>query len=573
MGIRTDRSYRSLRAITLYGTAMLALAASVGCSSRPAVPFRPEPIDYADTLPSPQPAETEPREVERLLEASVGGEIARVFSPRRWVGAQHEALNVTRFDDVVNSAWFEHRNGDRRMSPEEVGRGPTTAGPDTSRTLTVIGGKSAGVTPGFTVRDANGTTFLFKFDPKGNPQLSSAAGVISNRLVYAAGYHTPEDYIVVFDSARLELHPEAEIDTDVGERPMTEADIRVVLSGTDALPDGRFLALASKFVPGTPLGPFLFSGVREDDPNDHYHHEHRRELRGLYVISSWLNHIDMRFANSLDVFIDPPGYVRHYLIDFAATLGSGTTRSHNPREGLEYNYDLWATMGRLVTFGFFEKGWEEAEYEQFHPSIGWLQVEEFRPDKWRGNWPNAAFNNRTVRDGYWGAKLVGSFSDEQIAAAVAAGQLPARAAAILTGILATRRDKVVEYWYAKVTPIERPAASLRTEDGRPTLAVSFDDLGLEAGVWPPGETRFLWRFEDPASLTLVRGERAARPGRRQTLQLELREPPTLERRFAEREFTTLRVRAIRPGAANREAIIYMIWRGTEPGYEVVGLEH
>lgn len=557
----------------LSGTAMLALAGALGCGTKPALPFGPEPIAYADTLPSVQPAATEPREVERLLEASVGGEIGRVFSLRRWVGAQHEALNANRFDDVVNSAWFEHRNGRHRMSPEEVGRGPTTAGPDTSRTLTVIGGKSAGVTPGFTVRDANGATFLFKFDPKGNPQLSSAAGVISSRLVYAAGYHTPEDYIVVFDSARLELHPEAEIETDTGERLMTEADIRAVLSGTDALPEGRFLVLASKFVPGRPLGPFLFSGVREDDPNDHYYHEHRRELRGLYVISSWLNHIDMRFANSLDVFIDPPGYVRHYLIDFAATLGSGTTRSHNPREGSEYNYDFWATMGRLFTFGFFEKGWEEVDYEQFHPSIGWLQVEEFRPDKWRGNWPNAAFNNRTVRDAYWGAKLVGSFTDEQIAAAVAEGQLPGRAAEILTGILATRRDKVVEYWYAKVTPIERPAASLRTAERRPTLAVSFDDLGLEAGIWTPGETRYLWRFEDPASRTLLHGERAARAGARQTLQLELNESPTPGRLPAEREFATLRVRAIRPGAANREAIIYLVCGGLEVGYEVVGLEH
>jgi hypothetical protein len=318
---------------------LCTLFAASGCGSRPAVPNRLEPIPYADTLPSERPAATRTSELERLLDVSVSGEIGNALSIRRLLGAEHEALNVTRFDDVVNSAWFEHRNGRRHMSLEEVARGPTATGPDTSNTLTVIGGKTAGISPGFTVRDARGDTYLFKFDPKGNLQLASAAGVISSRLFWAAGYHTPEDVIVVFDAARLELDPDAEIETKSTERSMTTDDIYLVLDGTDKLPDGRYLALASKYVPGRPLGPFLFSGVRSDDPNDWYRHEFRRELRGLYVMSSWLNHVDMRFANTMDVFIDPPGYVRHYLIDFAATLGSGTIRSHKPREGTEYNFD------------------------------------------------------------------------------------------------------------------------------------------------------------------------------------------------------------------------------------------
>jgi hypothetical protein len=549
---------------------LCVLAAAAGCGSSAAVPYRLEPIPYADTLPSDQPAPRSPDEIERLLDASLSGEIGHALSIRRLLGAEHEALNVTRFDDVVSSAWFEHRNGRRRMSPAEIARGPATRGPDTRDTLTVIGGKTAGISPGFTVRDARGDTFLFKFDPEGNPQLASAASVISSRLFWAAGYHTPEDCIVVFDAARLVLDPGAMIVTDSDKRPMSKDDIYLVLDKTDSLPDGRYLALASKYVPGRPLGPFLFSGVRADDPNDWYRHEFRRELRGLYVVSSWLNHVDMRYANTMDVFIDPPGYVRHYLIDFAATLGSGTIRSHRPREGKEYNFDIWASLGRVFSFGFLEMGWEDLLYEEIHPTIGWIPVESFDPGSWKPNWPNEAFNMRTPRDGYWGAKLVGSFDDAQIAAAVGAGRLPEEAADALTGILIRRRDKVLSHWYAQVTPIENVETRLHLDADLARIELSFDDLGLDSGIWEPGETRYYWRFDDPASGTRSRGDRAAHSGDRQAVALELRRLPR-DATSAEEDFAILRLVASREAVTNRAATVYLRWDGQE--YRVVGLEH
>lgn len=561
------------------GTALLcsALIVVAGCGgSKAPLPLRPQPIPYVDTLPIHRPAERDLLQVTRLLKVAVGGQIGHAFSTRRWLGAEHESLNVTHFDDVVSSSWFEHRNARRPMSLQAIARGPTVTGPDTSRALTIVAGKAAGISPGFTVRDAAGQTFLFKFDPAGNPRLASAAGVIANRLFYAAGYHTPEDFIVVFDSARLELDPEAELSTDFAERPMTEDDVRHVLSLTDPLPDGRYLALASKFLPGAPLGPFLFSGVREDDPNDHYHHQYRRDLRGLYVVASWLNHVDMRYENTLDIFIDPPGYVKHYLIDFAAALGSGTIRPHLPREGREYNFDLWPTMGRIVTAGFYRVGWEGAEGRVLHPSIGWLAGETFDPGGWRANWPNEAFKRRTVRDSYWGAKLVGSFSDEQIAAAVAEGQLPTEAAAELTRILIRRRDKIVSHWYSKVAPIEEPTAHLAGNAatvGPGALAVSFVDLGLQAGVWTADATAYRWRFEDGASGVRAGGTMPAVASERQSLSIDLPTLPADAVAGESSRLATLHVAAIRPGADRREAVIYLRWMGPRTGYEVIGLTH
>ena len=561
------------RALAIFSAAV----SLVGCgSSRATIELPLEPIAYVDTLPINMPEEREVNQTVRLLRISVEGEIGHALSFRRLVGAQHEAINVTRFDDVVNSAWFEHRIGIGDMTPKEVARGPRTVGPDTSNTLTVVAGKLAGISPGFDIRDSNGTRFVIKFDPKGNLHLASAAGVISNLLFYAAGYHTPEDYIVLFDSAKLWLDPEAEIPTASGKkRKMTEQDILDVLSRTDPLPDGRFIALASKYVPGPVLGPFYFSSVRNDDANDYYHHQYRRELRGLYAVSAWTNHVDMRYENSMDVFIDPPGYVRHYLFDFAATLGSGTIRPHNPREGQEYNFAFWPTMARTVTLGFYKKGWEDVDFEQIHPSIGWIPVDGYDPGSWRPNWPNQAFRTVTPADGYWGAKLVASFSDEHVRAAVQEGALPVKEPEeALTQILIARRDKTVSYWYAKVTPIERVEASLAASSS-PALEVSFEDLGLRAGLWTAEQTSYSWKFEDVYHQLEASADHSGEVGPRQTLRIDLDgldfDAPGVSESEATAKLSVEVLRDAEP--VGREAVVLLRWEGVGVGYRVVGLKH
>ncbi len=558
--------------------AFASLVALVGCgSSRQTLKLPLEPIAYVDTLPIERPQARNVNQTSRLLSTAIGGEIGYAFSLRRLVGARHESVNITRFDDVVNSAWFEHRiDAPGGMSPEQVARGPTSVGPDTSRTLTVIEGRAAGISPKFTVRDARGTIYIVKFDPKGNLHLASAAGVIASRLMHAAGYYTPSDYIVVFDSARLVLDPGAEIPEGRKLRKMTEDDVLNELSRTDPLPDGRFLAIASEFVPGQPLDALLFTGVRGDDPNDYYLHQHRRELRGLYVLSSWLNHVDMRYENTLDVFIDPPGYVRHYLFDFAASLGSGTIRPHIPREGEEYNFALWPTLGRVFTLGFYEDGWEDVEFEQYHPSIGWMPVETFNPGGWRANWPNVAFRSVTPADGYWGAKLVAAFSDEHIRAAVAEGDLPVQMAADrLAAILQIRRDKVVEYWYRQVTPVENAEARIAAGDPA-RLEVSFDDLGLDAGVFEPAETTYRWEFEDVYFGIKSKGTEAARSSGRQAVSIDLGEGFDTSLRGVDEDEATSRLR-IEVGRdvnwVGRSAELLLRWEGASAGYRVVGLRH
>lgn len=564
------------------GVATLGLAwLAAGCTAAPPpLPLRPKPVAYADTLPIREPAERTVNEAGERWKHAFTEPVAAGLDVRRWAGKGREALNLTHFDDVVNSAWFEHRNGRQSMTPRQVAAGAAAdAGPDTSRTLTIVDGKAEGAMPGFTVEDARGGRYLFKFDPPGYPHMASSANVIVSRLFHAAGYHVPADYKIVFDAGRLAVDPGAEFATPEGRsRPMTEADVETILERVAVLPDGRHTAVASRFIPGIPKGPFGFAGRRADDPNDHYRHEHRRELRGAFVLAAWLNHADLVFQNTMSVWIDPPGYLRHYLFDFGIGLGSSQVEPHNPREEREHNIDLWPTLARFFTLGLYRVGWEGWEWSVIHPSLGWLPAEGYDPARWKPNWPSQAWRLVTPADGYWGAKLVSSFTDEQVAAAVAAGELPPAAADTLVQILLHRRDRTVEHWFGTVTPIEEPTAApvAPPERGGPAgFALSFRDLGLERGLWEPRSTRYEWEFRDPARGIRWRGFGPGIPSERQRLRIL---PPPGERTPREGAadgLAVLELRAVREAAEGRTdgrpATLWLRWDGE--GYAVVGLLH
>lgn len=493
-----------------FSCALAVGVACTACSHRTGpAPAVPQPIPYADTLPIPEPRATDPYELRILLREWIRGE-ANELSLREAVSGPSEALNVTAFDEVVPSAWYEHRvTAGESLSPEEVRRGPPGEPPASSGPLTVVDGKLDGVTPGFTVEDERGNRYLLKFDPPAYPALTSGADAVTSRLFWAAGYHVPHDAVIDVDPARLVLGEGATAEAAEGERPLTVEDVETALERTGRRPDGTVRALASLFVPGTPKGPFRFEGTREDDPNDYYPHEHRRELRGVWVLSAWLNNVDLRFANTLDTFIEPTGYLRHYLIDFGTTLGSGAIRPLNPREGVEYAFDPGPFFARWATLGLYRVGWEGVDGTPIHPSLGWMSAERFDPGAWKPFTGNASFRNLTVRDGYWGAKRVAALSPDHVRAAVVAGRYPREAADTLEDILLLRRRKVIEHWYGQVTPAERLAArwAPRSPEEPAVLELSFVDGGLSEGVWRPEESVYRWAGR--AGSVDVRGGSAA----------------------------------------------------------------
>src|SRR4030095_2186373 len=242
------------------------------------------------------------------------------------------AMNVNTMGEVPGSSWFQSRHGVNRMNLSDLAKGPNTGdGPSIEQPWVVIAAKSEGVTPGFRVRDARGDVYFIKFDAPKNPEMSTAAEVISTKFFYAFGYNVPENYITLFERTQLRVDEKSKL---------SEADLDRLLNRVTRGADGKYSAVASKLLNGAPVGPFQYFGTRPDDPNDIFSHENRRVLRGLRVFAAWLNHDDSRAINTLDTLVNDGGrrYVKHHLIDFGSTLGSGSTGPQKPRAGSEY---LW----------------------------------------------------------------------------------------------------------------------------------------------------------------------------------------------------------------------------------------
>jgi len=288
---------------------------------------------------------------------------------------------------------------------------------------------------------------------------------------------------------------------------MTVADLDTLLERVERLPDGRIRALASKYIPGQPLGPFRFTGTRPDDPNDLVPHQHRRELRGLRVLAAWLNHFDTKEGNTYDSFVADSDrrYVRHYLFDFGSTLGSAAHGPIQPQTGHENYFDPGDIFVNMISLGLYVRPYEQASGVRF-PSTGYINTESFAPEHYEFLIPNPAFSRLTNRDGYWGAKLAMSFSDEQLAAAVAEGEYSdPEAAQHLVEALIYRRDRVGAYWFRQVNPLDRFTLQPASDDRQ---QLRFVDMAIDTGLEPAdgsiyryrvdygGETLVDWRLLD-----------------------------------------------------------------------------
>ena len=245
--------------------------------------------------------------------------------------------------------------------------------------------------------------------------------------------------------------------------------------------DGRIRVIASLNLEGRPIGPRKFWGTRGDDANDVLLHEDRRELRALRLFSAWLNHDDSRSINSLDMFVageGERGHVKHYLIDFSSTLGSGSRGGRitpqSKRAGNEYLLDWGAFWKVTFSLGLWDRKWRNVEFPDY-PEIGNLEADFFQPHLWVPEYPNVAFKRMLNDDAFWAAHIIEQFSDEAIRAIVATGRyFDPEAARYLADTLIARRDKCVDHYYRQLSPLH----GFQIEDAH----LTFDNLGEARGL-------------------------------------------------------------------------------------------
>jgi hypothetical protein len=499
------------------GVLVAGAIGAVGCAAHPAVRSFPDRAiawqehDREDVPKAPRPSELGELDSTLLIRDDLAGEVDRTLA----VEGPRPARDVNAADEVPCSTWFCPRNHLQVMTSEAVAAGP--AGPPPRLPLRITKGKDRGAALGFQVVDADGRKFLLKLDPAGHLGMSTAAEVVGTRMFHAAGYNVPSNFVLDLRDDDLTVDPKATFKLyGVEKRPLTAALVRQRLARAARTPDGRLRAVAVTWIDGKVLGAFDMIGRRSDDPNDRIPHQDRRSLRASWMLAAWLAVYDASAINTLDSYVEEGDrhFVRHYLIDFGAGLGSATYDVKGPADGGQYSVEIGRSLASLLTLGIYQRHYQSqrglwAETVAAHPRIGWFPADAFDAESFRTNRKGPAHKRMTDRDAYWGAKLVTSFTDAQIAAVVAAANLDERDAAYVARALGVRRDIIGRRYLAGVTAVEAPAV---VADGGPAR-VCFEDLVIARGYADPSRVRYRVRIADDRGRRLGEGTEAAQGAR------------------------------------------------------------
>ena len=509
---------RSIRCVAIVAAALGAGGA--GCAADPSVRAFPDrPIAWhehdAENVPrAPKATDLGQLDSTLIVRDDMIGEVDRAFA----VEGARPARDVNAADEVPCSTWFCPRNHRAPLTPEAVAAGPAGIAPRLP--LRIVKGKDRGAALGFQVVDADGRKYLLKLDPAGHAGLSTSAELIGTRVFHAIGYNVPSNFLLELGPDDLTVDPEATFKLyQVQKRPLTAEVVRQRLARAARTPDGKLRAVAVSWVPGEILGAFDMKSRRPDDPNDRIRHEERRSLRASWMLYAWLGVFDASAINTLDSYIEENGrhYVRHYLIDFGAGLGSATTDVKGPHEGGQHLVEIGRSLATVFSLGIYRRHYESWRDEwsttvAVHPSVGWYPAESFDVESFRTNRKVPAHKRMTDRDAYWGAKLVTSFTDAQLAAIAEVARLDPSEGAYLVYALRARRDVIGRRYLTAVTAVESPV--MITDAGG--TRVCFDDLAVARGYAQAPAVRYRVEITDDRGRRLG-GMTAAAQGARSCL--------------------------------------------------------
>lgn len=413
---------------------------------------------------------------------------------RALFGKRLRAKDVNVYDEVPDSSFFVNRHGRERLSAQELRDGPRdTDGPDLSGELTIIRGKFEGLHPGFFIRDSRGDEYLFKFDPQDYLELTTGAEAIASRFYHAIGYHVPQYTIAVFPPNKLVPGPDAKVVDSTGfKKKLTREKLEEFILLLPLSSDGKLRASASKILKGENKGSFSFQKRRRNDPDDPVDHKDRRSIRALQVFSAWLNNYDVRESNTLDMLVTEEGrkFLRHYVIDFGNALGAGAAGEgpKDPVMGHEYLFDYGEALKAFLSLGLWEKPWQKRSRESGKetreaPAVGYFDNRYFDPSKYKTQLPYFPFKDLSRADGFWAAKIIASFTDEDIKTMVEAGALSLpQDAEYIAKTLAERRDGIVKYWFREANPLDQ--FELKGNE------LTFADLAVQYGVESPSGSTY-----------------------------------------------------------------------------------
>ena len=382
-----------------------------------------------------------------------------------------EAVNVNALDEAPDSSWF----ADPRRNPEDPGAGPralpladvergANREPPPRAPFAVSRTLEGGSALGLVVEDALGRRYAMKLNPAGHDDLVSGADAVANRLAYSSGWLVPANQVVELARGDVLLKPGAtQRDKFDQVRPLRAPDLDALFGRAARRPDGRYRALASRWVDGQILGFFSWLGRNRHDPNDRYAHQNRRDLRGFGVWTSWVDDIDTVENNTLDSYVGAPGrgHVVHYQLDVGGSFGTFAAGQAQYWMGAQSYFQGGQFLRALGLLGIVPFHWEDSRWQrerrallEQYPELGGYAGNKFDPREWKPIVDVPPFVRQTARDRYWGAKRVAAFSRDEIRAAVSAGHYRPAAASYLVEALWQRRNRIAHAYFSDVAPLD-----------------------------------------------------------------------------------------------------------------------
>lgn len=423
------------------GIFLLNMVAACGFSSYHFMKAAPV-TSYNDMQPGPVPEKNDFMPASYQYDLLVRRPVVQGME----VSKHTPSRDVNAFDDVPSSSWYTQRLGYREITPEDLLRGPQKIGPPQSP-FKVAKAKHGGGNPGFIIKDARSYLYLVKFDPPQFPGVETTTALIVNRLYWGFGFNVPEDYLVFFHRDDFLVDPNGEL---------TREDVDKVLKLVAPPVDGVYRSTVSLFIRGNILGPIPATGTRKGDINDKFAHENRRVLRALRVFNAFTNHTDMRIDNTLDVYEGEAGkgFVRHYMLDFGEAFAGHAMEHDRLWDGFTHVFSFKYMARNLFTLGARVEGWENIKYTPWQ-SVGTFESQVYNPATWKEVLPYVPIQYSGPDDNYWAAKVVGALTDEHIKTLVDAAQYPEEGAGeYVVKILKERRQKTLDYFFSKISPIE-----------------------------------------------------------------------------------------------------------------------
>lgn len=501
-------------AVAVAATVAVAITGAAAGCGRPEPRFADRSILWRDPDdgPVPMPPDRPDPGTTRLWPGANNG----IFRPaERFFSADYglEAVNVNALDEVPESSWFVDPRRDpedpsrppRALSAAEMERGPVNDVPP-QPPFRIVRELSGGSTAGFVVDDARGRRYALKLDPEDHAGLVTGSDVVATRLAWASGWRVPADELIELRRSDLVVTSGATMINDWGQRtPFDGGDVDAILWHTAHSQDGRYRAVASRWVDGHVLGAFSWIGHDRADKNDRYNHQDRRDLRGLGTFAAWVDNVDTIDLNTLDSYVGEPGrgHVEHYQLDLGGSFGvfSAAPKQYWMSDQSYFQFDR--VFASLVGLGLVPHRWEGRKWQRrreglvvLYPELGGISDEHFSPRKWRPIVDTPPFVRQTDRDRYWGAKRVAAFSRDELQGAIAAAHYRPTAAAYLFDVLWRRREAIARDAFSRTAPLDH----FRVDGDR----LCFTDWWVRAGLGGGEATDYRAR-EGGADVDLARG--------------------------------------------------------------------